>query len=436
MRIARRSVRYVWATTTLLWMLLSELVQANIGDYLTRTQIALERRDETHANRLMRDLFANYNKDVRPVFNYSDTVNITMHLWFKQVLKVDEIDQILTIYCWTEEFWNDQFLRWDPQDYGGLTVIHLPIDKVWRPDILVYNNADMNVRENELSTNAVLNYTGGVLLFRAVITKITCNLDMTYFPFDKQVCSMMFASWSYDGGKVTIKPKGTKNNLEYYIENTEWKLENFGFKANEKYYDCCPEPYYDVTYSFVLERNPSYYILNLIIPSVFITIVTMVGFFTPYSSTGENTEKGGRKLCQHVVRCRMNGGLEYHDTCNHVESVDMPSTLLLPGNHNRSVRKRGGLKESNFRLSSSSSDESTDSCLSAPMASSLRRIIVTLDRIDDKLDKERLQRTIEKEWEQLARVIERVLMILFIFGTVLFALYMLQSTEHQLLNID
>jgi hypothetical protein len=82
----------------------------------------------------------------------------------------------------------------------------LPIDKVWRPDILVYNklaatcafpfqvsfvfSADMNVRENELSTNAVLNYTGGVLLFRAVITKITCNLDMTYFPFDKQVVEM------------------------------------------------------------------------------------------------------------------------------------------------------------------------------------------------------------------------------------------------------
>ncbi len=82
----------------------------------------------------------------------------------------------------------------------------MPIDKVWRPDILVYNklaatlafpfqvsfdfSADMNVRENELSTNAVLNYTGGVLLFRAVITKITCNLDMTYFPFDKQVAEM------------------------------------------------------------------------------------------------------------------------------------------------------------------------------------------------------------------------------------------------------
>ncbi len=46
----------------------------------------------------------------------------------------------------------------------------------------------MNIVENEVSTNVVLNYTGGILYFRAVISRVTCNLDMTYFPFDKQVC--------------------------------------------------------------------------------------------------------------------------------------------------------------------------------------------------------------------------------------------------------
>jgi hypothetical protein len=40
-----------------------------------------------------------------------------------------------------------------------------------------------------------------------------------------------------------------------------------------------------------LKRSPSYYIFSLIIPSAFITVVTIVGFFTPHSTTGENTEK-------------------------------------------------------------------------------------------------------------------------------------------------
>lgn len=45
----------------------------------------------------------------------------------------------------------------------------------------------MNTEENEVTTNVVLNYTGNVVCFRAVTYHITCNLDMMYFPFDRQV---------------------------------------------------------------------------------------------------------------------------------------------------------------------------------------------------------------------------------------------------------
>lgn len=101
----------------------------------------------------------------------------------------------------------------------------------------------------------------------------------------------MFASWSYDGSKLLLEPKRDRPNLDFYIANTEWTLKDFKFKENLKKYDCCPEPYPDIAYYFVIERNPAYYILSLIIPSAFITVVTMVGFFIPHSSSGENTEK-------------------------------------------------------------------------------------------------------------------------------------------------
>ena len=59
----------------------------------------------------------------------------------------------------------------------------------------------------------------------------------------------------------------------------------------EKRYECCLYPFVDITYFVILKRSPSYYIFTLIIPSTCITIVTIVGFFTPHSTTGENTEK-------------------------------------------------------------------------------------------------------------------------------------------------
>lgn len=42
----------------------------------------------------------------------------------------------------------------------------------------------MDLRANQMRTNAVVNYTGDIMLFSALITDITCNIDMTWFPYD------------------------------------------------------------------------------------------------------------------------------------------------------------------------------------------------------------------------------------------------------------
>ncbi|GIX77219.1 hypothetical protein CEXT_795621 [Caerostris extrusa] len=35
--------------------------------------------------------------------------------------------------------WMDYQLVWDPADYGGINVLRLPPDKVWKPDIVLFN---------------------------------------------------------------------------------------------------------------------------------------------------------------------------------------------------------------------------------------------------------------------------------------------------------
>lgn len=35
--------------------------------------------------------------------------------------------------------WNDYQLVWDQADYGGINVLRLPPDKVWKPDIVLFN---------------------------------------------------------------------------------------------------------------------------------------------------------------------------------------------------------------------------------------------------------------------------------------------------------
>ncbi|KAF7394139.1 hypothetical protein HZH68_010958 [Vespula germanica] len=51
----------------------------------------------------------------------------------------DEKNQILTTNAWLKLSWNDYNLQWNQSDYGGVKDVHITPNKVWRPDILMYN---------------------------------------------------------------------------------------------------------------------------------------------------------------------------------------------------------------------------------------------------------------------------------------------------------
>lgn len=40
---------------------------------------------------------------------------------------------------WLRFVWMDYQLQWDEADYGGIGVLRLPPDKVWKPDIVLFN---------------------------------------------------------------------------------------------------------------------------------------------------------------------------------------------------------------------------------------------------------------------------------------------------------
>ena len=40
---------------------------------------------------------------------------------------------------WLRFIWTDYQLQWDEADYGGIGVLRLPPDKVWKPDIVLFN---------------------------------------------------------------------------------------------------------------------------------------------------------------------------------------------------------------------------------------------------------------------------------------------------------
>ncbi|MEJ1285003.1 cholinergic receptor nicotinic alpha polypeptide 6 [Cricetulus griseus] len=219
---------------------------------------------------LFRKLFARYNQFIRPVENVSDPVTVYFELAITQLANV---------------IWKDYKLRWDPMEYDGIETLRVPADKIWKPDIVLYNNAvgDFQV---EGKTKALLKYDGMITWTPPAIFKSSCPMDITFFPFDHQNCSLKFGSWTYDKAEIDLLIIGSKVDMNDFWENSEWEIvDASGYKHDIKY-NCCEEIYTDITYSFYIRRLPMFYTINLIIPCLFISFLTVLVFYLP-SDCGE-----------------------------------------------------------------------------------------------------------------------------------------------------
>lgn len=66
-------------------------------------------------------------------------------------------------------------------------------------------------------------------------------------------------------------------------------------KRNELFYNCCPEPYIDITFVIIIRRRTLYYFFNLIVPCVLIASMAVLGFTLPPDS-GEKLSLGNISL--------------------------------------------------------------------------------------------------------------------------------------------
>ncbi|NWW14555.1 ACH10 protein, partial [Oreocharis arfaki] len=242
------------------------------------------------AYKLLHDLFANYSSALRPVEDTDRALNVTLQVTLSQIIDMDERNQVLTSYLWVRQTWLDAHLTWDKDGYGGIDSIRIPSSYVWRPDIILYNNADEHFG-GSMETNVVLRSDGHIMWDSPAITKSSCKVDVSYFPFDGQRCRLTFGSWTYNGNQIDLRNQLDTGDLTDFVENVEWEVLGMPATRNVITYGCCSEPYPDVTYTLLLRRRASFYIFNLLLPCIMVSFLAPLGFYLPADS-GEKVSLG------------------------------------------------------------------------------------------------------------------------------------------------
>lgn len=151
------------------------------------------------------------------------------------------------------------------------------------------------------STKVFVNHDGTVIWRPPIVFKSQCEINVEYFPFDMQNCSMKIGCWSHHGLLIDLRHTSQRMksqpsfdncrshidhavDLSMFTTDVQWDLIGVSARRNIQFYPCCLEPYLDITFYIVLRRKPLFFGVNVICPCISISILTVLVFYLPADS--------------------------------------------------------------------------------------------------------------------------------------------------------
>lgn len=249
-------------------------------------------------SQLISDLFKSYNKNIRPVVKPEDKLDIQIKLTLTNLISLNEKEETLTTNVWIEIQWTDYRLAWDESKYHGIGIIRVPYSTVWLPDIVLENNIDGKF-DVAYYANVLIYSSGGMYWLPPAIYRSTCAIEITYFPFDYQNCTLAFRSQTYSANEVDLILAIGDNgetiewvdiDPEAFTENGEWAIVHRPARkmVNTRYSPDDLE-YQEIMFNLIIKRKPLFYIINVILPCSLISSLVVLAYFLP-------AQAGGQKL--------------------------------------------------------------------------------------------------------------------------------------------
>lgn len=232
----------------------------------------------TNVKNVLTELFTtrSYNKLVRPTTNQSDPSGVYIEFVLFGINDVDEIQQKLTTTAYLEVYWTDEFLTWDAASYGGLDEVYVPQTDVWKPDIALQNGfKDLKELGSSFIQVSILN-DGLMTWLPFHVFESKCSLDATYFPFEKQSCNIDFVAWSLNGDDVYLMV-GTDGIImdEGLESNSQWTIVSSASTSLSESRES------KVRFTIVIKRKPLFFIINIILPIILLSILNIFTFQIP-----------------------------------------------------------------------------------------------------------------------------------------------------------
>ncbi|XP_071969553.1 5-hydroxytryptamine receptor 3A-like [Engystomops pustulosus] len=265
------TLRWIWAIVLCLFL-----------NFLGGTQeTSIMKQSNSTPGHLLHFLMDGYEAKLRPVRDWKRTTVVHIDLAIMGILAVAEKEQLLTMYFISNQYWRDEFLQWKPKDFDDMTLISVPSETIWIPDIQIAQLVDPGISIGR--SYVYIDNTGLVKYQRSQKQSFVCIFYIYFFPFDIHNCTLSFHSQLHTIEHVNLSAWKTENVMEdIFYHKGEWEL-SFMYPSYSLETDQGKD-FALLSFNIIFKRKPVYYIVNLILPSMFLMILDIFGFYIPYQS--------------------------------------------------------------------------------------------------------------------------------------------------------
>ncbi|XP_046572820.1 neuronal acetylcholine receptor subunit alpha-6-like [Haliotis rubra] len=221
------------------------------------------------------------DRRLRPVSNQSEPVDVTLTFHILTITGFNEVEQKLSCTGWLDISWKDEFMTWNETEYNGTRQVYPPSDSHWLPFLAVVNSFEemRPLGQNIIITKAS---SDGIMHWYPADSFITaCTVDISKYPYDTQTCEIEFFPWGRSSEDIILKV-GEGVLLYNYRKNGEWELKKVDMYPMMKFNG---NDYISMVYvTFVIQRRPAFFILNLILPVLLLSLLNVLVFLLPAES--------------------------------------------------------------------------------------------------------------------------------------------------------
>ncbi|XP_071177725.1 neuronal acetylcholine receptor subunit alpha-6-like [Mytilus edulis] len=226
--------------------------------------------------KLFTELFINksYNKQVRPANDQDDAIRVTVDFDLSSIHELDEVAEKIAVAGYLDVIWWDDQLVWDRATNNDIYYMLVLQDTVWKPDLVLKNGFHKFEELGGSFYYVRIKYDGRISWYPYHVFESQCSIDVTFYPYDKQTCHIIFTIWTYRYDEVEIDPE-SKFELDEYTENSLWTITSTSVQINRVLGS------HEIDFTINLRRKPTYYIVNIVIPLIFLGILNSLVFIIP-----------------------------------------------------------------------------------------------------------------------------------------------------------